>query len=170
MPAEADRSGLLDRTFEVGIILKGLNGVVELIGGLLLVFASPAAINKLATTLTQQELSKDPHDFIANHILRTAHGLTGSSLAFGAVFLLSHGVVKIVLVTALLKNQIWAYPWMIGFLLAFIVYQLYRLAVAPTFGMAALTIFDAFIVWLTYREWRKQLAQKRAPPPSLSEA
>jgi uncharacterized membrane protein len=35
---------LLDRGFEVGIILKGLDGVLEAIGGLLLVILSPATI------------------------------------------------------------------------------------------------------------------------------
>ena len=31
----------LDRIFEIGIIAKGLNGVAELVGGLLLLFVSP---------------------------------------------------------------------------------------------------------------------------------
>jgi uncharacterized membrane protein len=80
---------------------------------------------------------------------------------FGAVYLLAHGVVKVILVTALLKNQLWAYPWMIGFLGIFIVYQLYRLSFRPSVGLTALTIFDAVIAWLTYREYRKQLAVAR---------
>jgi|GEM_PF-4513812 len=45
---------------------------------------------------------------------------------------------------------------MIGFLLTFIVYQLYRIVLEPIFALSALTIFDAAIVWLTWREWRKQ--------------
>jgi len=67
--------------------------------------------------------------------------------------------VKIVLVAALLKNKLWAYPWMIAFLGAFIVYQAYRLTFKLSFGLAALTIFDIFIAWLTFREYRKQLAR-----------
>jgi uncharacterized membrane protein len=43
-------------------------------------------------------------------------------------------------------------------LLLFIAYQLYRIAIEPTGGLIALTIFDAIITWLTWREWRKQLA------------
>jgi uncharacterized membrane protein len=62
---------LLDQTFEVGIILKGLDGVLEVIGGLLLLVVSPAAINRVVTSLTQHELSEDPHDFLATHLLRT---------------------------------------------------------------------------------------------------
>ena len=146
----------LDRVFEIGIILKGLDGILETIGGLLLLTINPATINRLASWLTQHELSEDPHDFIASHLLGYAHGLTGSAVTFAAVYLLLHGITKIVLVAALLRNQIWAYPWMIAFLLIFIGYQLYRIVLSPTFGMIALTIFDAFIVWLTWREWRKQ--------------
>jgi uncharacterized membrane protein len=71
---------LLDQTFEVGIILKGLDGVLEVIGGLLLLVVSPATIDRLVTSLTQHELSEDPHDLLATHILRTAHGLTGPAV------------------------------------------------------------------------------------------
>ena len=151
---------LLDRTFEAGIILKGLDGVLELGGGLLLLLVSPATINRTAATLTQHELSEDPHDFVSAHLLSAAHSLTGSTVVFAALYLLSHGLVKMVLVGALLRNKLWAYPWMIGFLAAFIVYQLYRMTFAPTLGLAALTIFDAFIAWLTYREYRKQSTQR----------
>ena len=149
-----------DRLFEIGIILKGLDGILETIGGLLLLAVTPATINRLAEWLTQHELSEDPHDFIASHLLGYAHGLTGSAVTFAAVYLLLHGITKVVLVGALLRNQIWAYPWMIGFLLIFIVYQLYRIVLSPTFGLTALTIFDAFIVWLTWREWRKQTTDR----------
>ena len=41
----------LDRVFEVGIILKGLNGLAELVGGLLLLLATPGSIRRLAVVL-----------------------------------------------------------------------------------------------------------------------
>jgi uncharacterized membrane protein len=149
----------LDRLFEIGIILKGLDGAVDTIGGLLLLAVTPATINKLAATLTQHELSEDPHDFIATHLLRYTRGLSGSAVTFAAVYLLLHGITKIVLVTALLRNQLWAYPWLIAFLLIFIAYQLYRIVLSPSIALSALTIFDAIITWLTWREWRKQTAK-----------
>ena len=150
----------LDRAFEIGIVLKGLDGILETVGGLLLLVLTPETINRLVTRLTQHELSEDPHDFIAGHLLRSAHGLTGGAVTFAAVYLLLHGISKIVLVGALLRNKLWAYPWLIAFLLVFIVYQLYRIILSPTFGLSALTIFDALIVWLTWREWRKQTAAR----------
>jgi uncharacterized membrane protein len=128
------------------------------IGGLLLLLVSPATIDRVVTSLTQHELSEDPHDLIATHLLKTAHGLTGSAVLFGAIYLLSHGAVKIILVAALLNNELWAYPWMIVFLGLFIAYQIYRLSFKPSVGLTLLTLFDAAVAWLTYREYRKQLA------------
>jgi uncharacterized membrane protein len=147
---------LLDRTFEISIIAKGLDGLVELIGGLLLLVVTPATINRVVAGITQHELSEDPHDLIANSLLHLSNGLTGSAVRFAAAYLLLHGIVKVVLVVALLRDKMWAYPWMIAFLLAFIAYQLYRIALSPTAWLIALTVFDAFVAWLTWREWRKQ--------------
>jgi uncharacterized membrane protein len=155
---------LLDRTFEIGIILKGLDGLAETIGGVLLLLVSPASINSIAKAITQHELSEDPHDWIATHLLHYAHGLTNASVAFAAVYLLAHGVIKIVLVGALLRNQMWAYPALILVQIAFIAYQLYLIALKPSAGLIALTIFDLAVTALTWREWRKQraLRQRRA--------
>jgi len=155
------RGDLLDRAFFVVITLKGLDGVLEVVGGLLLLAVSPATIDRLARALTQHELSEDPHDFIATHLLHYTGALTGASVRFGAVYLLLHGAVKIILVAALLRNQLWAYPWTIAFLLAFIAYQLYRLTFAPSLGLVGLTVFDAVVAWLTWREYQKQ--RRRRP-------
>ena len=153
--------GWLDRVFEIGIIAKGLNGVVELVGGVLLLLVTPDRIQQLAAAWTHEELSEDPHDFIATHLLHTAHGLTGNAVVFGAAYLLVHGAVKVVLVAALLLDRLWAYPWLIAVLLLFIGYQLYRIALGPTAGLIGLTVFDLLIVGLTWREYRVQRRRRQ---------
>jgi uncharacterized membrane protein len=155
---------LLDRLFEIGIILKGLNGLVELLGGVLLLLVTPSDIHHLVAAVTQGELSEDPDDFVARYLLHTADGLSGHEVIFGAVYLLLHGAVKVVLVIALLVNKLWAYPCMITVLLIFIGYQLYRIALQPSLGLAALTVFDALIVALTWREYRRQRRTSRDHP------
>lgn len=162
------RRDWLDRAFVAGIVLKGLDGVLELLGGGLLLAITPSTIDRVSRALTQHELSEDPHDLIATHLLHAAGKLTTGSLRFGAVYLLLHGVVKVVLVAAVLRNKLWAYPWMIAFLLVFIAYQLYRLTFAPSAGLVGLTIFDALVVGLTVREYRKQRAL--APRPAANTA
>jgi uncharacterized membrane protein len=149
------------------LVLKGLDGVLEVIGGILLLFLTPAAIQHLVRVLTAHELSEDPHDLIARYLLHTTAHLHHGTTLFGAIYLLSHGIAKIVLVALVLKDKLWAYPWLIGLLLAFIGCQLYQItAVRFSVGLTLLTIFDALLVWLTWREYRaKRAHQHRASAP-----
>ncbi len=145
----------LDRVFEIGIVIKGLDGVIELVGGILLLLVSPGRIHHLVTWLVWSGFSGDPHEFLAVHLLHSADKLTGGSLLFASAYLLAHGLAKVVLVLAIIFNRLWAYPWMIALLLAFICYQGYRLVVSPSLGLGLLTLLDVIIVALTWREYRK---------------
>ena len=146
---------LTDRAFKIGLYLKGLDGLLETAGGIMLLIVSPQQIDHLARWLTQGELSTDPNDFIAHDILKTAHGLTGASLIFGAAYLLAHGVVKLVLVVEVLRNHLWAYKALIGVTALFVVYQVYRIAGKFSMSMLLLTIFDLIIIYLTTVEYKK---------------
>ena len=156
-----EKRDLLDTTFNITLILKGLDGLLELIGGILLLVISPDAINHFAHQLTQHELSKDRNDFIARHLLHATGNLHNTQV-FGGLYLLTHGLVKIVIVVGLLRREHWAYPVAFVFLGGFVVYQVYRMIYAPTVGLALLTIFDLFIIWLTWREYQRMRSKERA--------
>lgn len=167
MPKAESVSPALDRTFRISVTLKGLDGALETIGGLVLLFVRPSTLDHLARMLTQHELSQDPHDFVARHLLRSSGRLTSGTTLFAAIYLLSHGLSKVVLVVAVLRERLWAYPGMIALLGAFIVYQLYRLLVVRlTVGLSLLTIFDAFVVWLTWREYQAKRDRRGRPGPA----
>jgi uncharacterized membrane protein len=154
-------SPALDTTFKIGLILKGLDGILEVAGGIVLLFLSPHAIEHIVRMLTAHELRQDPHDLVARYLLHTASHLTTRTTLFGAVYLLSHGAAKIVLVVLVLRDKLWAYPWLIGLLLAFIAYQLYQITVVHfSVGLTALTVFDAVLVWLTWREYQAKRARR----------
>ncbi len=157
---------LLDKTYEIGIIIKGIDGTLELIGGLLVLTLSSGTVASITRFLTQHELSQDPHDFIAVHIQHLGNNLQAGHNIFAAAFLLTHGLVKVVLVICLLLNKLWAYPWALGALGLFLVYQIYLLVTKPTFGMAFLTLLDVIIIWLVWREWQKQKPAQNQPQPA----
>ncbi len=154
------RRDALDTTFDIALVLKGLDGFLELVGGILLLVISPDSINHLAQRLTQHELSRDPNDFFAHRLLRLTSNLHNTQL-FGALYLLTHGLVKLVIVYGLLRRQRWAYPVAFVFLGGFVVYQVYRMTYAPSAGLALLTVFDLFLIWLTWREYRRTRARDR---------
>ena len=127
-----------------------------MVGGLVLLVVSPGSIDALVRTLTQHELSQDPHDFIAQHVLQAAGGLRHGATIYAGIYLLTHGLAKVAVVIAVLRDQLWAYPAMIVLLVTFILYQLYRLYFRFTVGLSLLTLFDAFVVWLTWREYQAE--------------
>jgi len=157
--SQEHRRDLLDKTFDLTLVLKGLDGLLELVGGILLIVISPTTINHLAQQLTQHELSQDPNDFIAHRLLRLTANLHNTQL-FGALYLLTHGSVKIIIVIGLFRRQRWAYPVAFVFLGGFVIYQVYRLTYAPSAGLAVLTAFDLLIIWLTWREYRRMKAAR----------
>jgi len=151
---------LLDRTFFVSLIVKLADGVLELVGGAVLLLMTPGQIQAAVAAVTRGELAEDPNDLVANLLVRYAGQLNVSLTVFGAWYLLVHGVVKVLLVAAVLRDHLWAYPWLIGFLVAFIGYQSYELVVHYSWGLLLLTLFDVFIVYLTVREYRRHKARR----------
>lgn len=145
----------LGRAFRISLLLKAADAVLEMVGGVLFLVVPPSAVGHLVAVLTQHELSEDPGDRVAR-ILRETVQHFAAGRHFGAIYLLSHGVSKIVLVVEIFRGRLWAYPAMLVLLATFIVYQSYRLVRAFTVGMLALTLFDAIVICLTWREYGRQ--------------
>src|SRR5581483_3161259 len=121
-PAEHPRTAI-DKAFRISLYLKGLDGALETIGGILLFFVKPDQVNHFARWLTQGQLSRDPDDWLANHIVKSAHNLTGASLIFGAIYLLAQGIIKVVLVYQVFHDRVWAYLALIAVIGLFAIYQ-----------------------------------------------
>ncbi|MGB4137054.1 MAG: DUF2127 domain-containing protein [Microbacterium sp.] len=153
-PVPHMRDRVLDLAFLIGVLFKGVDGLIELIAGIVLLIVTPGQLLDTARTLTAHELAEDPHDLLANLLLQGLEHLGAGTAVFLAVYLLLHGVVKLAVVAALLLGTRRVYPWAIAALLAFLGYQLYEVVVAPTPAVVLLTVLDALIIALTWREWR----------------
>jgi uncharacterized membrane protein len=151
---EKDR---VHQLFLVSIVGKGALAILECISGLALTFASTQTIVTLVGKATQGEIAEDPRDLIASHLMTWAAGFSAHNKAFYAWYFLSHGIVKLLIVAALLSGRLWAFPLSIAALGLFIAYQAYRYTFAPSAGLVALTIFDLVIIALVIREYRQAL-------------
>jgi len=134
---------------------------METAGGVLLWLMKPSAMDWALHFLFQHELSRDPHDFFARHVLHFHASLTHGSVVFASLYLLTHGAVKIVLAVALWMNDLWAYPLAIFVFGAFTVYQIYRYSHTHSIALLVLTVLDIAIVLLTWAEYRVQKAERR---------
>jgi len=136
-------------------VIKGIDGVLELIGGGLLLVVPPSAITVLARSLTQHELSADPQDLVATHVRAAAEHLTGSAgtRRFGVLFLIGHGAIKLLLVYALVRRIRPAYPVAIMFLAAFVLYESYRFAMSSSVPLLIFAALDTGITAMVIREY-----------------
>ncbi|MGH9713466.1 MAG: DUF2127 domain-containing protein [Candidatus Acidiferrales bacterium] len=147
---------LLDRTFHAAITLKGIGALMEIIGGVLLWFIKPAAMSNLLQLLFLQELARDPDSFLSTHVLRQSTKLAHLDPTFASAYLLSHGITKLLLVICLWMNKLWAYPLTIAVFAGFCVYQVHRYMHTHAISLILLTLFDIFLIYLTWREYLEQ--------------
>jgi uncharacterized membrane protein len=148
---------VIHQLFEVGVWLKGLHSVLEIVGGLLLWAVSADAITQFVVNLTADEVANNPRDLVAGYLFRWALSFSVGQKVFAAFYLLSHGVVKLFLVVGLLRRQLWAYPASLVVLGLFIAYQVYRYTFTHSLALIALTVFDVVVIWLIWQEYRVML-------------
>jgi uncharacterized membrane protein len=143
----------IHQIFELSVLLKGAHAALECIGGMALALTGNRAIRSLVTQVTQSELIEDRKDVVANHLLAWAQGFSVETQHFYAYYLLSHGAVKLALVTGLLLRKLWAYPITVAVFGLFIIYQLYRYTQTHGLGLLLLTVLDLIVVALTWHEY-----------------
>jgi uncharacterized membrane protein len=149
----------IGRVFRVSLIAKAALSLVEIVSGLALYFASGDGILRLARRLTSHALLEHPHDIVAGFILRSAETLSIDRKSAAALYLFSHGAIKLFLVVMVLRGKLWAYPLFIIALSLLIAYQTYRLTLGFSPWLFGLTVFDLFVLWLTWHEYRRQPAR-----------
>jgi uncharacterized membrane protein len=150
----ADRNRLMHRLFDIMVILKGLDGILEIVGGTALMLIKSGAIVALVNTLTARELSEDPDDFFANLLRDWAAAFGQKAQEFAIVYLLFHGFAKVILATSLLMGKSWAYPVALAFFSIFVAYAGFRLYLGWSWPVAVIIALDLFTIALVAREWR----------------
>ncbi|MBB5831193.1 DUF2127 domain-containing protein [Brachybacterium aquaticum] len=128
--------------------------LVLLLGGIVLMVVTPGQILGTVRAVTARELIEDPHALHATLLVHGAAHPDAGATTFLALYLLLHGLVKVAIVLALLRGTTRVYPWAMLALGGFLVFQVYELVVHPTAMMVVLTVLDALILALTWREWR----------------
>jgi uncharacterized membrane protein len=155
---------LLDKVFEAGLLIKGIDGAIEFLGGLVLFFVSPTSIHRFLAFITQQELTENPHDKLAHFILHSADSLNTTNKIYLILFLWLHAAVKLISVIGILRNIHWAYPFALIGLGLLTLYQLYSIYERTSLGLILLTAFDIFILGMIWREYG--MVKKRSALPT----
>jgi uncharacterized membrane protein len=158
----AKTSKLFDTVYDIGVIIKGIDGFIELISGIAL-FVSPKLVHIVLIDIVGRAASHGPthvHHLIAQYVAGLDNQLAASGLTFLIIFLIGHGLVKLGLVYCLLKKIVRAYPVALIILTGFLVYQVYAFIRTPSIGMAFFCVLDGVIIGLVWHEYRVLVSEK----------
>jgi uncharacterized membrane protein len=152
--------------FLTSIIIKGVDGILELSGGVILFFVKSDHIAAFIQGLFHHELMQDPHDIIANYLVHASQNIATGTLFFASLYLLLHGMIKISISIGLLRRKIWMYPIASVILIFFVSYQIIRIIHFHSIILFFLTLFDVMIIFLIRKEY--QMAQQKPYSSSCS--
>lgn len=158
-----EREQTIRRVFRISLILKAIDSAIEMAAGVALYFVSHSAIIGLVNWLTHTELTEDPRDFIANWLMHSAEAFSVPKKTAAAVYLLSHGAIKLFLVIMVLRDKAWAYPLFMIALTLLIGYQCYQITHTFSLWLTVLTVFDAAVLVLTWHEYKLHRRVKGMP-------
>jgi uncharacterized membrane protein len=153
--AKHDSGKTVHFLFDIGLIGKAVDGLLEIVGGIVLLVVNPGQIDGLLRMITLHELDEDPHDLVANFLLHAAQHFSSGTQTFAAFFLLWHGAVKVGLVWALFRKYLWAYPVAIIAFALFLAYQFYRYSHTHSVWLMGISILDVFVIVLTWLEYQR---------------
>lgn len=151
-----------DRVYTIVVAIKGLDGLVEFVAGLVLLVAprlTGSALESLATELA--EGTSPLRQAAADSIASAGDGvITGAAPL--ALFLVIHGAVKLLTVYALLRRALRWYPWALLALAVLFLVQLVDLIAAPALGGWVLVGLDVVVLALVAWEYERLRKERRA--------
>lgn len=108
MKNKREAEKIVHLSFGIGLLIKECDALLEIIGGIALIFLTPARLNTLITLISKGELYEDPTDFVMNYLVTFGHSFSVNSWQFVMLYLFSHGIAKMVVILMLWKKKPWA--------------------------------------------------------------
>ncbi|MGI5128637.1 DUF2127 domain-containing protein [Pseudonocardia sp. CA-107938] len=143
-----------ERLFRLAVAIKGIDGFVELVAAIVLLAVPAAFVRELVDGVLARDLLGPPDGSLARHFVAGTAEFASGNRTFAVVYLGLHGVLKIAMVAALLRKWVRAYPVVIGVLVLFVAYELYRAFHTGSIVLPILAAIDLAIIVLVYREYR----------------
>lgn len=156
-----------ERLFRIAMAVKGIDGLLELIGGITLLLVSQAEVQKAIAAVVAHDLLGPPDGSLARHFVVGTAEFASGNRTFAVVYLLLHGALKVGLVIALLRHWLPAYPAAIVVLGLFVAYELYRATQTGSVLLPVLAAVDIVIIVLVVREYRALRARQSSARGSV---
>ncbi len=139
--------------FGISLIAKGFLALLEVTTGIAGYFVTQKFLIDTVNFITEDELREEPKNYIANHLLHSAQNVSLATQHFTALYLLSHGIIKLWLIIGLARKKLWYYPAATAVFSLFVVYQIYRFTYTHSLWLLVLSGLDILMIILTQQEY-----------------
>jgi uncharacterized membrane protein len=146
--------------FIISILLKGVFAVLEVVAGLALLISTPGEFTKFIHFMFHNRLVADPNDPLATYLLHQLNDFDMTRHSFVGLYLMLHGLVKTAIVAALYSEWLAAFPVSLAVLGIFVAYEFERFVATHSMVLLALSLLDAFIMILAWREYQALKAKR----------
>jgi uncharacterized membrane protein len=140
--------------FLVSIFLKGAISFVECVAGVAAFFVPLPEFFHTVLAIVASILGPSLGALVIPHLAKIVQDITSMSVGFIGLYLLSRGLIKLVLIIAMLKNELRAYPLSLLVIGGFVLYQCYQIATHGSLGVVVLTVFDLIVMYFIWREYK----------------
>lgn len=150
----SNRTALFHRAYQAAIAIKGLDGAIETLAGLLVAIAGAERIYNFAVWITAPEIASNPDSKTAHLIRHGASGLMQGAETFVVIYLLVHGILKLGIAINLLRDKNWIFRPAIVILSGFVIFMSYKLTRHWSIWLLSFALFDVLTIALVVNEWR----------------
>lgn len=161
MKKRLNEDTILNIGFYGGLSLKAINAVIEIIGGLIMLMVSLDWLNTMIKVIALPELREDSQDIIMNYLITLSQNFSITAMHSVAIYMLFHGLTKVIAVWLLWQKKMWAYLPVVGVFILFISYECYSFLHSYSPIMLGIIIIDIAIVVVVMLEYRHLKMEKR---------
>lgn len=142
----------ITKIFKIGVLIKSIQGALEIIAGIFLMFVSTDSIINYIKEFAHEELVENSHDMMSIFLSYVSHHIFLSGTYFLIIYLLSHGLIKLFLIIGLIHKKLWAYYSFIIILSFFTIYEIYRYSITYSLPLLIFLSFDILFIYFTWME------------------
>ena len=160
MKKPLNKDTIINIGFYGGLVIKGVDALIEFIGGIILIVLNHEGLNRLISLIALPELIEDPKDMVMNYFITIGQNFSINSQHSVAVYMILHGTTKLAIVWVLLTKKMWAYPLAIFVFALFIAYEMYSYMNNKSVLMLMMVIIDIVIFVMIILEYKRLKASK----------
>lgn len=140
------KNNILDKSFNLALLIKFIDGILDFIGGILLLILSPPIVSRFITLLFASELGESPQDYLIKPVSYISQHLSIQTQEFIAAYLLIHGIIKILTVLSIRNKSTKAHILSLVLLLGFVFYQLLKFVHSHSLYLLFLIVLDSSLI------------------------